>query len=1301
MAEKEIQVRTLTGDSIILHISPTATVHDLKLLLIHSFPPATNSPNFHLFSKAHSLPPSIITLSLYFNFYIISTFLATRFYHKYVNFTKGHKLRLQAQIGSYSIELGEFLVLVPFTKKESTQANKPDPLQASVTSSNATSNLAESTWCNIMEDLSNLRGTTDTGPSNANDEASNFEYSGPRKEKMVVEDTCSDFFDPKTKQGFGPDKQMELPYHLILNTLQYTSEGVLGEHNCEVFSKVLEPLNCLSNLPIGYCKLFKRARLKRGGGSGLCASNVGSTCLCPAWLKIVMKAFAFINIFSAFLHLQCRKITVCILEEALNQLGKFGVKLELQDMKKLSILCPQLVCFGNDIEHTGFGDFIVVINHSTSNNDQIENNPKRARKWLYISKIVSTLKKRDRSFRNNLWMAFEQLPIVLDEVAVGISLEELVAAMKDHDFVGKANKAKRVKRSSTTSKPALDHLGCHIIGLMFNEMVRLLLTDHEVTGSNPGNNISAYKGKASYIYPLQTLDTKPLLVMDMVDHLKNGIGSSGQIVHVEDICARTAIHTEMSIELSEQTRTALECIGVSKLYSHQAESIQASLNEKNVVVATMTSSGKSLCYNIPVLEVLCKSSSSCALYIFPTKALAQDQLRAMLYMTKGFDVDFNIGIYDGDTSQSERTRLRENSRLLITNPDMLHISILPHHQRFSRILSNLRFVVIDESHTYKGAFGCHTALILRRLRRLCLHVYGSVPSFVFSTATSANPREHSMELANLPTMELFQNDGSPSSGKRFILWNPVPLLKAILNKAQFAMGTDELADESSNFVRSSPIVDVSRLFAEMVKHGLRCIAFCKSRKLCELVLSYTREILHETAPHLMDSICAYRGGYIAEERRKIESAFFGGKICGVAATNALELGIDVGEIDVTLHLGFPGSIASLWQQAGRGGRRDRPSLAVYVAFGGPLDQYFMNHPKKLFERPIECCHIDSQNKQVLEQHLVCAAYEHPLCVQYDKQYFGSCLESVLISLKARGFLNSDLSSDSSSRIWNYIGPEKLPSHAVKIRTIEAVRYSVIDQEKNEVLEEIEESKAFFQVYEGAVYMCQGKTYLVEKLDLSSKIAFCKKADVKYYTKTRDYTDIHVIGGNIAYPAMVSTMSPKINARAHSCKVTTTWFGFYRFRRGSNQILDAVDLTLPQYSYESQAAWVSVPQSMKEAVIKQNYDFRGGLHAASHAVLNVVPLHITCNLSDLASECPDPRDNRYYPERILIYDQHPGGCGISVQAQSCFTKILTAALELLTCCCCSADVGCPHCVQRDATQIWSDAVAIRSDAAVSL
>ncbi|CAI8589588.1 unnamed protein product [Vicia faba] len=628
--KKEIQIRTLTGDSITLHINPTATVQHLKLLLNHSFSPATNSPNFHLFFK-------------------------------------GNKLQLHDEVGSYLIQRGEFLVLIPFAKKEPTSTEKPNSGFSSpnVVCNASTSNLADTTWSNIMEDLSEID----------HNNVSNFERN---KEKTVE-----------------AEKGIELPYHLILNTLDCTNKSALGERSCEVFSKVLESVNCLSDLSLGHCKLFKRACLK-----GSCGKEGGGvTCLCPQWLKIVVKSFAFINIFSAFLHLQGRKVTTGLLEEALDQLAKFGVKLGLHDMKHLSLLCPHLVCF--DIEKASFGDVIVVVNHSSNNEDQIEDNFKRARKSLNVSKIVSTLKRRDCSFRECLGWGFEQLQFEIgDEMNVRISFEELLAAVKDRDFTRKENKSKRVKRSSTSSRPDMDRIGCH--------------------------------------------DSRSLMAVDMVEHLKKGIGSEGQIVHIEDICARKAIYSEISVELSEKMRSALNYIGVSKLYSHQAESIQASLVGKNVVVATMTSSGKSVCYNLPVLEELLKNSSLCALYIFPTKALAQDQLRSLLHMTKEFDVDLNIGIYDGDTSHSERTWLRDNSRLLITNPDMLHISILPHHRLFDRILSNLRFLVIDETHTYKGAFGCHTALILRRLKRLCSHVYGAVPSFVFSTATSANPHEHSM-----------------------------------------------------------------------------------------------------------------------------------------------------------------------------------------------------------------------------------------------------------------------------------------------------------------------------------------------------------------------------------------------------------------------------------------------------------------------------------------------------------------------------------------------------------------------------
>ncbi|RVX13926.1 ATP-dependent helicase hrq1 [Vitis vinifera] len=366
---------------------------------------------------------------------------------------------------------------------------------------------------------------------------------------------------------------------------------------------------------------------------------------------------------------------------------------------------------------------------------------------------------------------------------------------------------------------------------------------------------------------------------------------------------------------------------------------------------------------------------------------------------------------------------------------------------------------------------------------------------------------------------------------------------------------------------------------------------------------------------------------LKQDRRRIESDFFSGKLCGIAATNALELGIDVGHIDVTLHLGFPGSIASLWQQAGRSGRRERPSLAIYVAFEGPLDQYFMKFPQKLFRRPIECCHVDAQNQQVLEQHLVCAALEHPLSLLYDEKYFGSGLNSAITSLTNRGYLSFDPSRGSSSRIWNYIG------HAV---------------------------------YDGAVYMHQGKTYLVKELDISRKLALCQQADLKYYTKTRDFTDIHVIGGSLGSSSTIS----------------------------------------------------------KTAVEIHRFSFRAGLHAASHAVLNVVPLYVICNSSDLAPECSNPHDTRYIPERILLYDPHPGGTGFSAQAsdmkfslifqtlenrvgccflvfqvRSHFTELLTAALELLMSCCCTGDTGCPNCIQNLACGEYNE--LLHKDAAIMI
>lgn len=1186
--ETEIEVRSLTGESTKVSILATKTVEELKLLLLQTFSPATaTSPHFHLFLK-------------------------------------GAKLGLRTQISSHSIKTGDFIVVVPYVKKVRKQTEEGDETATHLNDQNecSTSNAATSAWSAMMQDISSLNEISQNDTNQPCQRSNEL-----RKESSVK--TRSKAICKRKLNGDNNEKTFD---DLIMNVLVSVESTQMDQDKCKGLMRVLELVNCLCD-PLSENCVSKKAFLHDH------YTNGDESCLCPSWLKNIMKAFYFLNIYSACGQLLHEKITVIHLKEALEQLSKSGLEISMTDLEHLSVFCPKVVTFVDDEIDSASRSGTLTIFRSSSK-DICKAEPVRtyvSQKSQLKTKIVKAMKNREVSFTKALCNIIKLLMNKNDKPK-WFSLENLLMFAKKGKTHASVDEARRAHKTG----------------------------------------LGAFSSRSNGAWCHETNSLSPA---EMVEHLRTGFGASGQIVHVEEINARAANYVDIPNELSEATKSAINRIGVTRLYSHQADSVRASLAGKNVVVSTMTSSGKSLCYNLPVLEVLSQNSLACSIYLFPTKALAQDQLRALLAMMEGFDASSNIGIYDGDTSQADRLGLRDNARLLITNPDTLHVSILPFHGQFSRILSNLRFIVIDEAHTYKGAFGCHTALILRRLRRICSHVYGSDPSFIFCTATSGNPREHAMELAGVDTMKVIQNDGSPSGLKLFVLWNPPLSLKTVSWKSFNKTKSNGSKDKLVICKRSSPLLEISRLFAEIVQHGLRSIAFCKTRKLCELVLYYTREILQETAPYLADSICAYRGGYVAGDRRKIESEFFGGNLRGVAATNALELGIDVGHIDVTLHLGFPGSIASLWQQAGRSGRREKPSLAVYVAFEGPLDQHFMNFPQKLFRGSIECCHIDSQNRQVLEQQLKCAAVEHPLSLLHDEKYFGPGLTNSIMALKTNGYLTTDSFRDVAAQTWSYIGHDKKPSHAVSIRAIENEKYQVIHKQSNEVLEEIEESRAFFQVYEGAVYMHQGKTYLVKELDIHKKLAFCQVADLKYFTKTRDYTDVDVIGGQIAYPTRSTNFQfSRTTAQANICKVTTTWFGFFRIWTANNEIFDNVDLVLPKYSYESQAVWIRVPQSIKVEVEVKEISFRAGLHAAGHAILNVVPLYVICNSSDLASECVNPHDTRYVPERILLYDQHPGGSGISAQVQPIFTELLTAALELLTSCCCSGDTGCPNCSQ---------------------
>ncbi|KAI4365849.1 hypothetical protein MLD38_021798 [Melastoma candidum] len=1159
---------------------------------------------------------------------------------RYPNFNlyhKGVKLNLQSLISCYSIGPDDVIGLIPVIKKRA-EDRVSDQSACLDTNVGPSSGFADSAWSNIMQEMREISSNRETTWKEPGSASSDVGLEGTRervpRSSSSTKRRRSDNFE---KMGFPDD--------LVLSILEDPGEDFLEEDgNNEKLLEFLQLESCLKDPSTDRC-LSASFALSQKAGKEVQDENV-TMCMCPTWLCNLMKMFSVLNMYAAYLQLRRKELTLNSLNQLLFLLEKLGIQVGMQDIENLALLLPKVIAFiGNETARRNTNNAIIIVKPLVEN-EQAPNSFSKARRLKATLKHLDLIERRERSFRHALASV---MSIVGTKIAELASLGDLVL---------------------TTSK-----------GVQSSASNGMRKCSFSANGENKNEGSSRSVSTAKLGRRL-CHDVEPLSPVEIVEHLRYGIGSQRQIVHIQEIAGRKPIYLDIPNMVSKDTRQLLERIGITKLYSHQTESIQLSLLRKNVIVATLTSSGKSLCYNVPVLEELFKDPFSCALYLFPTKALSQDQLKALKHMTEGFDISSQISIYDGDTLQGDRTWMRDNARLLITNPDMLHKSILPYHGQFERILSNLRFVVIDEAHAYKGAFGCHTALILRRLRRLCTHVYGSDPAFIFSTATSANPSQHCMELANLESIELVQNDGSPSAKKLFVLWNSS-------ESPQTHENWSSGHAYKPPYKGSSPIWEVSCLFAEMVQHGLRCIAFCPSRRLCELVLSYTRDILRETAPGLVDSITSYRAGYAPEVRRATERDLFAGKLCGLAATNALELGIDVGHLDVTLHLGFPGSIASLWQQAGRSGRREQPSLAVFVAFGGPLDQYFMKHPDKLFGSPIECCSVDAQNPQALEQHLACAAAEHPLSVQYDEKFFGSGLEKAITSLRKKGCLSCDISRDPSARTWDYIGPEKKPSNIVNIRAIENVTYAVIDCKNNEVLEKIEESKAFFQVHEGAVYMQQGKTYLVKDMDLSAKIAWCQEVDLKYYTKTRDYTDIKVTSGDIAY-ALRMPQIPNTNeepttthlttAIASHCQLITTWFGFRRISRGSNKVLDTVELSLPQYSYESQAVWIQVPQAVKEAVESRNFSFRAGMHAASHAVLNVVPLCIICNYSDLAPECSNPFDSRSFLARILLYDRHPGGTGVSYQVRPHFTDLLVLALEIISSCSCIGDTGCPKCVQ---------------------
>ena len=732
--------------------------------------------------------------------------------------------------------------------------------------------------------------------------------------------------------------------------------------------------------------------------------------------------------------------------------------------------------------------------------------------------------------------------------------------------------------------------------------------------------------------------------MVFLQHLTAQTTYAGQIAHIEHIPPCDADGAELDEPLISNLQDCLSEHGLLPLYTHQVEAVGAARNGMNVMVSTSSASGKTLCYNIPVLQAILTEPVSHALYLFPTKALAQDQLRGLqeLFCPELFRAE-DFATFDGDTPQSERAEIRKRARVIVTNPDMLHIGILPNHQSWSRLLRHLRYVVVDEAHTYRGVFGSHVACVLRRLRRLC-RLYGSAPQFICCSATIANPGEHAERLVGLP-FTVVSNDGSPHGGKDFVFWNP-PII-----------------DEAKS-VRRSANSEATNLLAELVSRNIRTLTFARTRRLTELIYSYSRRRLAEVSPALAKRIKPYRAGYLPQERRQIEQELFSGQLIGVVATTALELGIDIGDLEATVLTGYPGSIASTWQQAGRSGRGREESLSFLIGLDNPLDQYFMRHPDFFFQKSFENALVNPGNPYILRAHLLCAAWELPLSSD-DEKFFGSALSQERAELEGQGMLR-----EGNSR-W-YLSPAiAYPAQSINIRSTSRQNFALLDTSTDSLLETVEASVAFFQIHPGAIYLHQGESYLVTELDLANHTAYAVPTTASYYTQAKDITDLHII------KVTRDRSYRQTKVYLGEVEVTTTVVGFKKKEQFTEEVIGEEPLDLPPHHFPTVALWFDLPPEAMARLVKAQLDLAGGLHAVEHAAIAILPLFALCDRNDIGG-----LSTPFHPDtgraQIFIYDAYPGGIGIAEKGFDLVDELWQTTLKAVTECPCQE--GCPSCIQ---------------------
>jgi len=708
--------------------------------------------------------------------------------------------------------------------------------------------------------------------------------------------------------------------------------------------------------------------------------------------------------------------------------------------------------------------------------------------------------------------------------------------------------------------------------------------------------------------------------------------------------ASDGVYSDIPAQVDSRLRATLEKRGIQRLYSHQGDAFDQIQAGKHVVIVTPTASGKTLCYNLPVLNLLLNDPGARAMYLFPTKALAEDQLHEFNRAVEEMGSDIRAFTYDGDTPGDARRAIRSRANVVLTNPDMLHSGILPHHTKWARYFENLRYIVIDELHYYRGVYGSHLANLLRRLARIC-EFYNSKPQFICCSATIANPRELAEALTGQP-FELVERNGAPRGEKFFIFYNP-PVVNRQLG------------------IRRSYIAESRRMALRFIENNLQTLVFANNRLATEVLVTYLKDAC-DKGPIPSESVRGYRGGYLPRERREIEKNLRDGKIRAVVATNALELGIDIGSLDAVVMAGYPGTIASSWQRAGRAGRRQTTSAAVLVASSAPLDQYIVEHPDYFFERSPEHAYINPQNLEILLAHLKCAAFELPL---RDGEKFGpNVLDDLCRYLEESGFLHH------SAGAWHWTS-DTYPADATSLRSITSDNFVVVDiTGEAKIIAEVSFPTALTTLHEKAIYLHEARQFHVERFDYDQRKAYVKSVDSDYYTDAIDYTQVKVLE-EFEGDALEGAR------RAHGdVRVNTQVVGFKKIKFYTMENVGAGKLNMPEQEMHTTSFWLHFPA----AFLARLGDFtptekQSGISGLGNALRTVASLLLMCDPRDLGVALSEEIASglETFEPNLYLYDNYPGGIGQSAPLYRLTPELLRQTAGLLANCACEA--GCPSCV----------------------